>query len=240
MIRIAICDDDEVFCHYLEDLICASDVIPAKSLFTEVFFDGESLCDYVIKKENYFDIIFLDIEMDKMNGVFTGKAIRNYIGEDVQIIFVSAQESYAMELFAIRPMHFLIKPIGEEEICQVLTTALALLKKSSSMFSYQKNKQYYYITMKKIQYFEVRNRQIIIHMQDGQITYYGRLSEVIEQVSDHRFLQISRSEVVSYYAIEAYQPDKLRLFGGTELRIGRMRQKEVQKHMIAYAKEDMP
>lgn len=239
MIRIAICDDDEVFCHYLEEMIHASGVILETSLLTEVFFDGENLCNY-IKQGNYFDIIFLDIVMDKMNGIFTGKTIRNYLGEDVQIIFVSAKESYAMELFAIRPMHFLIKPVREEEVYQVLTTALCLLEKNSSMFSYQINKQYYYITMKKIQYFEVRNRQIVIHTQDGQITYYGRLAEVIEQVSGHRFLQISRSEVVSYSAIEAYQPDKVRLFGGTELRIGRMRQKEVQKHMIAYAKEDMP
>lgn len=240
MIRIAICDDDEIFCHHLEEMIRASGVISEASLLTEVFFDGESLCDY-IEKENSFDIIFLDIQMEKMDGVFTEKEIRNRIAdEDVQIIYVSAKDSYAMELFEIRPMHFLIKPVGEEELHKVLTKALHLLEKISNVFSYQINRQYYYVAMKKIQYFEVRNRQIVIHMQDEQIIYYGRMAEVIEQVRGHRFLQISRSEVVSYYAIEAYQPDKVRLFGGAELRIGRMRQKGVQKQMIAYAKEDMP
>lgn len=190
MIQIAICDDDEMFCHHLEGMIRASGLISEESLLTEVFFDGESLCDY-IERENSFDIIFLDIQMERMDGIFAGKEIRNRIAdEDVQIIYVSAKESYAMELFEIRPMHFLIKPVGEEELHKILTKALHLLKKISNMFSYQINRQQYYVAMKKIWYFEVRNRQIVIHTRDGQITYYGRMAGVIEQVRGHRFLQI--------------------------------------------------
>ena len=71
-------------------------------------------------------MIFLDIEFPGMNGIELGKLLRmkmkNY---DTQIIFISAVKDYAMDLFPVRPIDFLIKPITEETLRSCLLTYMA-------------------------------------------------------------------------------------------------------------------
>ena len=239
MVRIAICDDDEMLCHGLEEMIEAAKSIHGGDIILEVFSDGEELCRYM-KQGNFLDVIFLDIEMGKVDGISAGHEIREVLNDDsVQIIYISSKDSYAMELFSVRPMNFLIKPISEEKLKQALSQVYRLLKKDDQMYEYKINRQSYYISMMKIQYFQVINRKIIIHTSNGEVVYYGKISEVIEKVKRQRFLMINRSELVNYNAIEMYQKDKIRLYSGEELQIVKSRQKEIQEQMLTYAKEDM-
>jgi DNA-binding LytR/AlgR family response regulator len=239
MLKIGICDDDEVFCHSLEEMLMKENAIRGGEISTAVFFDGKSICHYM-EQGNYFDVIFLDIEMSELDGVSTGHKIRETLkDEDVQLIYVSSKDSYAMELFELRPMNFLIKPITEEKLQQVLSQAYRLIKRNNVMFQYKINRQFYYIAVKEIQYFEVTNRKIHIYTTQDRVTYYGKLSEVTEQVREHRFLRINRSQLVNYDAVEMYQQDRIRLQSGVELQIGYSRKKEIQKQMLRYAEEDM-
>ena len=107
--KIAICDDDQILCHHLEEMLLELGRKEQTVLQTELFFDGDTLWNYL--KQGYrFDLLFLDIEMDRMDGIAVGRAIRNILGdEDCRIVYISSQESYAMDLFAVRPMDFLIK-----------------------------------------------------------------------------------------------------------------------------------
>lgn len=239
MTRIAICDDDDAVCSYIEEIIIKAVFIHGGDIDTTVFYNGESLVKHM-KEGNYFEIIFLDIELDKMNGVSVGHQIREVLGDDsVQIIYISAKDSYAMELFAVRPMNFLVKPISKEILYKVLEQAYNLVEKNNVLYEYKANRQSNFIATNKIQFFEVHNRKIIIHTQDDQIIYYGKMSEVTEKLKRQKFLRISRSELVNYDAIEMYKTNEVRLYGGEILSITRSRQKEVQEQMMSYAREVM-
>lgn len=62
-------------------------------------------------------MIFLDIMMPVKSGVEVGKIIRNDLKDNItQIVFISSENKYAMDLFEIRPMNFLIKPFDENDI----------------------------------------------------------------------------------------------------------------------------
>lgn len=51
-----------------------------------------------------------------MNGVKIGKKIRDGMqNETIQLVYISAAEGYAMELFEVRPFDLLIKPISKEK-----------------------------------------------------------------------------------------------------------------------------
>ena len=105
--RIAICDDDVILCHQLEGIILGFGKNEDVPVQTSVFFDGKGLWKYM-KQGNHFDLIFLDIEMEQMNGIAVGRAIRDTLGdEECKIVFISSRRDYAMELFAIRPMDFM-------------------------------------------------------------------------------------------------------------------------------------
>ena len=135
--KIAICDDDQILCHHLEEMLLELGRKEQTVLQTELFFDGDTLWNYL--KQGYrFDLLFLDIEMDRMDGIAVGRAIRNILGdEDCRIVYISSQESYAMDLFAVRPMDFLIKPVTEARLKEIWELYCRLSEKGQGMFRYQ-------------------------------------------------------------------------------------------------------
>ncbi len=75
MINVAICDDDIATTGKIEEMLCRiakKCFIPAE---TEVFWDGKDLADAVEGGSRY-DIIFLDIEMEREDGITAAQKIR--------------------------------------------------------------------------------------------------------------------------------------------------------------------
>ncbi|MDE7311231.1 MAG: GHKL domain-containing protein [Eubacterium sp.] len=80
-----------------------------------------------MKNREPFDLIFLDIVLDKMNGVEAGRIIREQMEDNTtQIIFISSKENYTLQLFKIRPFDFLVKPVHYEHIEQVMDAYIKL------------------------------------------------------------------------------------------------------------------
>lgn len=127
MYRIAICDDEKSTCGELENYIkhyCGSHFKQAE---IGVFYSGEALCEY-LKRNEYFELLFLDIELPSINGVDVGQFIRKTLGNEyMDIVYISSKENYAMQLFQYRPLDFLIKPITPETIERILN---AFVKRS--------------------------------------------------------------------------------------------------------------
>lgn len=235
---IAICDDDVILCHQLEESIHRLGKNEDVLVQTSVFFDGKSLWEYM-KQGNRFHLIFLDIEMTQMDGISVAGAIRDTLGdEECNIVFISGRRDYAMELFAVRPMDFLVKPVTEEKLKAVWELYHRLYQRDSKMFYYEIKGNKNYIAFQRIRYFRSDNRRMEIHTMGGDvITYYGRMSEVKRQTDGGRFIQISRSELVNYNAIEEYWEDMLILRGGERIPIVASRRKVVGQQIFDYMGE---
>ena len=238
--RIAICDDDVILCHQLEGIILGFGKNEDVPVQTSVFFDGKGLWKYM-KQGNHFDLIFLDIEMEQMNGIAVGRAIRDTLGdEECKIVFISSRRDYAMELFAIRPMDFLVKPVTQEKLKAIWELYSRLYQKEQNVFYYQAKGNKNYIAFSRILYFRADNRKIEIHTTGGNvITFYGKISEVKRQTDVGRFIQISRSELVNYNAVEEYREHMLTLRGGERLPVVASRRKAAGLQMSDYMGEMM-
>lgn len=96
MLNIAICDDDIQITGKIERLL--QDIAKRNFVDTEieVFWNGKSLADAIAAGERY-DVIYLDIEMDKEDGISAARRIRTY-DKNVRIIYVTSHESYMREL----------------------------------------------------------------------------------------------------------------------------------------------
>ena len=238
--KIAICDDDEMLCHQLEEMILQlgknEDVLGQIS----VFFDGKSLWEYM-KQGNRFDLMFLDIEMKQMNGIAVGQALRDSLGdEECRVVYISGMESYAMELFAVRPMDFVVKPVTQDKIKKIWDLYGKLYQRDQRMFHYPVNGSVNYIAFHRIRYFQLYNRKVEIHTTNGEtLIFYGKISDVREQTDAGRFIQISRSELVNYNAIEEYRGDSVVLQGGEILPIVASRRKAAGQQISKYMGEMM-
>lgn len=118
MYNIVICDDNEIFCFQLEDIL--------NRIFKErptppritMFNEAEKLEEY-IANDMSIDLLFLDIEFhsESLNGVNIAQFLREQSeGQATQVVFVSSKSEYAMQLFQVRPLDFIIKPIDFDKI----------------------------------------------------------------------------------------------------------------------------
>lgn len=75
MFRIAICDDESIFAEKLKQLI--SDYMTEKGLIFEIdtYSSGEALVELGIEVAQY-TVVFLDINMEKVDGIMTAERIR--------------------------------------------------------------------------------------------------------------------------------------------------------------------
>lgn len=201
MLKIAICDDEKSICNQLEEILGELEKGFLEKLEIDVFYSGEELCIY-LNKNKYYDIVFLDIELKTMNGVKVGQVIReDMLNETTQIIYISGKESYAMELFKVRPLDFIIKPFDYEKIKRIYKIALKIIRKDKYAFKYKISSTTYNISVKDILYFESKNREIIIHEINDKEMFYGKLKDIYEELKSFKFIWIHKSYLVNYYHI---------------------------------------
>ena len=108
------------------------------------------------------------------------------------------------------------------------------------MFYYEAKGSKNYIAFNRVRYFKADNRKIEIHTISGDvITFYGKISEVKKQTDAGRFIQISRSELVNYNAVEEYREHMLILRGGERLPVVASRRKAAGLQISDYMGEMM-
>lgn len=229
MLRIAICDDENSICNQLEEILDMLEKKFSKKLQIDIFYSGEELSSH-LSKDNYYDIIFLDIELKEMNGVEVGQVIRDkMLNETTQIIYISGKETYAMELFKVRPLDFIIKPFSYEKIQKVLETALRIIQKDEKVFQYKSGHTKYNLPIRDIIYFESRNREVIIHTVNGTEVFYGRLKDIYEYLNKLKFIQIHKSYLVNYNYIVKLEYHQVTMSNNVVLPISQANRKKTRE-----------
>lgn len=105
MLRVAICDDDLKFTGQIEALVFQESQKLGIRVEAEVFSDGKTLLNSIQNGEHY-QLIFIDIEMEQVDGITAARCIRE-IDRTVLLIYVSGYDNYLKELFEVEPFHFL-------------------------------------------------------------------------------------------------------------------------------------
>ena len=231
---IAICDDEKRICAELESALI--EILGNLNIKCEidVYFTGEELCSKM-EAGAFYNLIFLDIEFAKnaINGVEVGRIIRDANRDNVvSIVYISWEEKYSMQLFDIRPLNFLIKPLDYEKIEHVLRTYLEIAGLWSGDFTYKSGHDTFKIKIKDIVYIQSAKNKLILFLANGEKKeFYGTLkNEYQEQLKRYDFLFIHSAYVVNYDYIEAIGYSELTLANGeAPLPISRNKRKEVRE-----------
>lgn len=80
-----------------------------------------SIFHYVENKE--YDVLLLDIEMGNMDGVTLARQIRKS-NKNVQIVFITGYSDYIAEGYDVEALHYLMKPLKDEKLFDVLDRAV--------------------------------------------------------------------------------------------------------------------
>ncbi len=228
MLKIAICDDDTLICNELKSIVQAllESIQYEFDIFT--FCDGESLIKN-ISESNSYDIIFLDVRMNKLNGIQTGKAIRNlFHDERTKIIFVSAIKDYVFEAFDARPVNFIVKPVSKDKVERILKKTIALIEEERGVFIYKSGHYNLSVYLSDIQYFESMLRKVRIVTSSKSEEYYGTMSDLLD-MNLRNFIQIHRSYLINVSQIDQYKYTSMRMKNGHELNISQNKRSEVME-----------
>ena len=238
MYKIGICDDDKIFCSVLEEQICElSKEIEIKA-DVEVWYSGESIQDD-LKKGIELDLLFLDIELVRKNGVAVGNFMRNEM-EDLQthIVYISSKESYAMQLFKVQPLDFLIKPVSAENIKEVLIRSVKQKSSADIYFEYRKGDSVFRVPVRNIAYFMSMDKKIIIVKKDGKEEFYGKLKNIAETLPAD-FWMIHQSYIINRTYVSEYSYEMVKMADGENLNISKPYRKETRSKIIKHQKANM-
>lgn len=202
MFKIAICDDEPFICSQIEDIHLNNCDMFHKNIDIEIFYSGETLCN-ALEKEKHYDLIFLDIELKLLNGIEVGKKIREELKDDItQIVYISANQKYVMELFQNRPLQFLVKPLKINDIVDCTSKAISISFKYNECFEFMIKKSFHKIKYKYIIYFESKNKKIRIITPTEIYEFYDKMDNVINIVPANEFFYIHKSFLVNYAYIK--------------------------------------
>ncbi|MBR3832880.1 MAG: response regulator transcription factor [Lachnospiraceae bacterium] len=241
MIKVCVCDDDVTIVNRISSVI---DIISKKNNITskvEIFYDGATLLNNLENNNSYYDVIFLDIEMNNMDGIETAKRLR-LRDELAHIIYVTSHENYAKDVFSVRPYQFVLKPFKDEIIEKYFLDVYEEIINNDEAFEFKHKGTYYKVLLKNVKYFESKNRSIEVYMTDGTIyEFYDRLDSVEKYLSNSKmdFLRIHKSILVNsrYIAIKRY--DHVELTNGEKLKISQTKRGEINEYYMRKVEEVM-
>lgn len=236
MYYIAICDDEDSTCSEMESMIL--EYTKARSIQVDImiWYSGEGLQKY-LRDEHKVDLIFLDIELIERNGVEVGNFIRNELNDEkTNIVYISSKKHYAMSLFRTRPFDFLIKPITQKQVDEVLERIFKLMNKERQFFCYQFGQSHFKVALDDIIYFQSEGKKIRIILMKEEREFYGKLNEIAMQLHDE-FLFIHQSYLINQKYVKKYTYELIEMINGDMLTISKAKRKETRQQILLKQKE---
>ena len=251
MIRIAICDDDIIMTTTIEEMLYTIGKEQSIRLSCEVFFDGAALVEH-IRQDNFYDLIYLDIEMRGVNGISAAESIRN-MEVPALIVYVSNYEKYLKELFNTEPFRFLSKPLNPDDFRAVFMAAYKRISHKTEYFSFTYKKSLIKIPLNRIHYFESNNRVIHIHLarsfkceqtefEQGKHRFYGKMNDIEADLSysNSRFIRIHQSYLVNFDYIKSMNFNSVTMVDGAVLHISEDRERNVRTKFCTMSRMEIP
>ena len=223
--NIAICDDDRKICGFLEEKIRAV----YQNAFIKSFCDADTLWNAAKQEPKRApDILLLDIQMQQMNGMELARRLRS-IGWKTILIFITAYADYVFDAFDVGAFHYLVKPVSDKKLTEVLQKAVEQLmqenqKRQEKQVPDNANTDEQRILVKSggvhtsikisdIIYAEVFNRKVVLHTTTENIEYYGKLKNLEDELSGD-FYRPHRSYLVNLKYVTKYDSSAIFLQGG--------------------------
>lgn len=192
-VHFAICDDNNIDSNYVSNLVNKWANERKYQINIDIFDSAEAFLFHYDGNKDY-DILLLDIEMKKMDGVTLAREIRK-TNKSVQIVFITGYSDYIADGYDVEALHYLMKPLKEEKLFVVLDRAVNRIIQNEKYLLLNYYDETIRIPLHEIVYIDVDRNYVTIH-SNQDYTIKKTLGE-IEKELDKRFFRIGRSVIVN-------------------------------------------
>lgn len=228
-LKIAICDDEKIFCREFIN------ILESFSAKHEIFQYNSGL--ELLDSKEQFDIIFMDIELPKVNGMKIVNTIRQR-GSEVLIVFLTSHTEFMPEAFKVKAFRFLSKPLLRSEIREVINEAEKELLKNSIIYLKCKEKDVF-VQEKNIIYIEAHGESAYVCTKFESYEVNQALKTFKNRLNKDEFFQVHRSYLVSKRYIKELRKEDIKMLYTTQVvPVSRRKRKELREELKVYIKRN--
>lgn len=204
--------DDESIAHDIIKKYCA--VLPNMKLMQDCY-DAIEAIEYLT--DNTVDLIFLDLNMPKLQGFEFLRTLPN----PPRIIVTTAYKEHALEGYELNIADYLLKPFSFERFLKAVNKACATNSKTQSnekgeadetkqerIFLRSSNK-YIQVSLDDILFVEASGNYIKVVLKEEVITLRGTVSSLMEHIPTDGFIQVHRSFMVAQRHIKSIEGNQI-------------------------------
>jgi len=175
-----------------------------------VFSNALSALEFL--KTNTVDLIFLDIEMPRLNGLDFAAQISG----QTLLIFTTAYTQYALKSYELDALDYLLKPIEPGRLEKAILKSLAYKKlltesakntfegSNEDFLMIKSERRYHKINFKNIRFIEGLKDYVVIYTQKEKLITAMNLKNIHQKVPASTFLRVSKSYVVNVSFIDSF------------------------------------
>lgn len=192
--RILICDDDTLITEQIEKFLrsyFSSSHIKCPELLS--FCDGVSLLADPGEK----DMVFLDIEMPGMNGIYVGRELKR-ANPNVLIFVVTSFSEYLDEAMRFHVFRYLSKPLDRQRFFRNMDDALACYNTFNIKIPVETNSGIFTFSTSAIIAVEAQGRKVIVHTIRQDLVSVHKMDYWAGQLPKNCFFQTHRSFIVNF------------------------------------------
>lgn len=234
-IRIAICDDEQDVVELLKRNLTKYQFPDNYKTEFYYFYNGEALLESSLK----YDLVFLDIEMDGIDGIRAGKLIRQK-DRAVRIVFVTSHQEYAITSYIAHPFDFATKPISAERIQSILDEFISYLSdtvRPSNVVEFKGIDGSLFLELESIIAFEYTgNRRLIVFTENQEYVIRGGISEIFQLINSENFTSPHKSFIINMDYVKSLSDYNLRMTNGMEIPVAQKKLKEFRKELRQFLK----
>lgn len=230
-INIAICDDAASEAAYLEQLITTWAQRKKQSVSISVYESAEAFL-FTYEENKSIDILLLDIQMKKMNGISLAKRLRAE-GARLQIVFVTGHTDFIAEGYEVSALHYLVKPVKEDKLHEVLSRALETLEYTEPYLLVHTTEGQARILHREIQYIEAFAHATAVHTAKNSYNVKAPISELEDSLKDG-FFRCHRSYLVGLRYIQQITRTNVILDNSKTLPLSRKSYEAVNNAFIGF------
>lgn len=227
--RVAVVDDQlsaqDKLISYLEKNADALEI----RLQIDRYNDGISLIDQF---HNQYDLIYLDVEMEILDGMSTAKKIRERDPNTI-LVFVTNHAQVAIQGYAVEASDFLLKPLAEftfQEHFRKIVKKMNALDGSIVVKVSGTTKK---LLLHDIIYIESQGHYIDFVTKEFRVTTIDSMKNIEAKLPKERFFRISNSVIINYQHIDEVQRNDV-IMKDVVIKVSRARKKEFQESYAAY------
>lgn len=227
--RIAICDSDTECIKKHKQMIYKYANIHRLEILVEEFYSGIEL----LASHKSYALVILDYCTNALNGLETAVLLRKS-DNSCAIVFLSAYTGFIFDSFKVRPYRFLVKPINESILFELLNDFFEARDGYRPLWV-KDGDNTVCLSADDIFYLEADNKHCIIGLKSKKIHCRKTMAHVYEELPKDRFCKINRAYIINFKYVSGYNSDEIRLDNGTGLHVSRNYYKSFKSEFRSFA-----